>query len=144
MSIWHSPPDIAEVNKLRGDSLAVHLDIVISEIADDYLVATMPVNERSVQPFGILHGGASVALAETLATVGAHLTVDPERFNVVGMEINANHLRSVSIGEQVTATARPIHRGRTTQVWQIDLVDEKDRPVCVSRMTASVLEIRDR
>ena len=124
--------------------MAAHLDIVISEIGEDYLRASMPVDERSVQPFGILHGGASVALAETLASIGAHLTVDPERYTVVGIEINANHLRPVPKGGRVTATARPLHRGRTTQVWQIDLVDEKDRPVCVSRMTARVLERRDR
>jgi uncharacterized protein (TIGR00369 family) len=98
----------------------------------------MPVDERTRQPFGILHGGASVALAETLASLGGTMNVDLERFTVVGIEINANHLRAKKEGI-VTGTGTPIHVGRSTQVWEVRIVDEQQRPICVSRCTLAVV-----
>ena len=116
-----------------------HLGIVFTEVGDDYLQATMPVDHRHHQPYGLLHGGASVTLAETLGSVGAHLTVDSEKFNSVGLEINANHIRAVRSG-LVTGTARPIHVGRSTQVWEIRITNEQDKLTCVSRLTVAVIE----
>jgi uncharacterized protein (TIGR00369 family) len=102
----------------------------------------MPVTSKVHQPFGVLHGGASVVLAETVASIGAWLNIDPATQMAMGLEINANHLRAVRDGH-VTATARPFHVGRTTQVWTIELVDDQGRPVCVSRCTLAVVPRRD-
>lgn len=118
--------------------LAEALGIEIQELTKERVVATMPVDERTRQPFGILHGGASVALAETVASLGAIMNVDLERFTAVGVEINANHLRAMHDGV-VTAAATPIHVGRSTQVWEIRIVDEAERAVCVSRCTLAVV-----
>jgi uncharacterized protein (TIGR00369 family) len=106
------------------------------------VVATMPVDHRTHQPFGLLHGGASVALAETVASLGAALHVDRERQMVVGVEINANHVRAVRSGT-VTATGVPLHVGRTTQVWEIRITDERERLVCVSRCTLATVPLAD-
>ncbi|MBT8136132.1 MAG: hotdog fold thioesterase [Gammaproteobacteria bacterium] len=119
--------------------MAEHLGILITEIGDDYIQATMPVDDRTRQPMGLLHGGASVVLAETLGSVAANLAVDPARFACVGLEINANHVRAVHRG-QVTGNARPVHIGRSTQVWQIEIHDDENRLVCLSRITLSVLD----
>jgi 1,4-dihydroxy-2-naphthoyl-CoA hydrolase len=108
-------------------------------VAKDKLVATMPVNENSVQPFGVLHGGASVALAETLCSVGGWFLLDGTEKTVVGVEINANHIRSVKMGGKVTGTAKPIHVGRKIQVWECELRDQKDKLVCTSRCTLAVV-----
>lgn len=116
-----------------------HIGIVITEVGPDFVRATLPVDERTRQPMGRLHGGASVALAETLMSAAAGHAVDRTRFSVVGLEINANHLRAASEG-LVTATARPVHLGRSTQVWCCEVVDAEDRPVCVSRMTVAVID----
>ncbi|MEP6620370.1 MAG: hotdog fold thioesterase [bacterium] len=124
---------------LRG--LASHLGIVLLEVTPDRVVATMPVNAQTHQPFGVLHGGASLALAETVASVGAVGRIDIERFMAVGQEINANHLRGKSDGI-VTATAVPVHVGRTSQVWAIEIADEEGRLVCVSRCTLAVMPKR--
>jgi 1,4-dihydroxy-2-naphthoyl-CoA hydrolase len=110
-----------------------------TELGDDYIKATMPVDARTHQPFGILHGGASVALAETMGSVGAQLCVDSSRFYVVGQEINANHVRPVRSG-LVTGTARPLHLGRRSHVWDIRIEDGASRLVCVARLTMSVLD----
>lgn len=118
--------------------MLAHLGIVMTEIGDDYLKATMPVDHRTHQPFGLLHGGASVALAESLGSMGAYLCVDPTLYNVVGLEINANHIRAVREGH-VTGTARPIHIGKSTQLWEIRITDEADKLVCISRITLAVL-----
>jgi uncharacterized protein (TIGR00369 family) len=118
--------------------LAEQLGITIVELTPARVVATMRVDERTRQPFGILHGGASVALAETVASLGAIMNVDIEKSNAVGLEINANHLRAKRDGV-VRATATPFHVGRSTQVWDIRIVDEEDRPVCVSRCTLAVV-----
>lgn len=119
-------------------NLADTLGIDIVELTKERVVATMPVDERTRQPFGLLHGGASVALAETVASVAGTLNVDMERYYVVGLEINANHLRAKREGV-VTGTATPIHVGRSTHVWEVRIVDEEQRPICISRCTLAVV-----
>lgn len=118
--------------------LADVIGIQLVELTKERVVATMPVDERTRQPFGILHGGASVALAETVASLAASMNADLDRFHVVGLEINANHIRAKREGT-VTGTALPIHIGRSTQVWEIRIVDEQRRPICVSRCTLAVV-----
>jgi len=127
---------ILETLPTRG--LADRLGIEIIEMTPERVVATMPVDDRTRQPFGILHGGASVALAETVASLGAVMNVDLEKASAVGLEINANHLRAKREGT-VRATATPFHVGRSTQVWDIRIVDEEGRSVCVSRCTLAVV-----
>jgi uncharacterized protein (TIGR00369 family) len=122
--------------------LAGVLGIEVVELNEQRVVATMPVDERTRQPFGLLHGGASIALAETVASIGALMHVDRERFVAVGQEINGNHLRAKTDGV-VRATAVPIHLGRTTQVWSIEIADERGKLVCISRCTMAVVA-RDR
>ena len=138
IAIWHQRPNIAELNSAK-DSLVEHLGFEFIELGDDYLKARMPVDHRTVQPMGLLHGGASVALAETLGSSGAYLCVDPAKYVVVGLEINANHVRAVRDG-WVIGTARPLHRGRTTQLWEIRITDATDKLVCISRLTMAVLD----
>ena len=118
--------------------LADSLGITFVEMTPDRIVATMPVDERTRQPFGILHGGASIALAETVASVGALLNVDRETQVAVGQEINGNHLRPIASGT-VTATGTPVHRGKSSQVWHIEIRDERERLVCISRCTLAVV-----
>ena len=137
-AIWHSRPSLAELNSLRN-TMVDHIGIEFIELGDDFIRARMPVDHRTHQPMGLLHGGASVALAETLGSTGAMLCVDPARYNVVGLEINANHIRGVREG-WVIATARPLHRGRTTQLWEIRITDAADKLVCISRLTMAVIE----
>ena len=133
---------IVALRELPTRGLADVLGIQIVELTRERVVATMPVDERTRQPFGILHGGASVALAETAASLGAVMNVDLQRFMAVGLEINANHLRAMHAGV-VTATAVPIHTGRTTQVWEVRIADEKGRLVCMSRCTLAVVPRRE-
>lgn len=121
--------------------LNASLGIQILEISDDRVIATMPVDERTHQPFGILHGGASIALAETAASLGAAGRIDREQFVAVGQEINGNHLRRKSEG-MVTATAVPVHVGRSSQVWSIAITDEQGRLVCISRCTIAIVPLR--
>ncbi len=128
---------LADLRNLATRGLADALGIEVIELTAGRVIATMPVDHRTRQPFGILHGGASVALAETVASLGATANVDRLEFVAVGLEINANHLRAMHDGV-VTATATPIHLGRTTHVWEVRIVDEADRPVCVSRCTLAV------
>lgn len=123
--------------------MARAIGIEITARTKDKVVATMPVDDRTKQPFGLLHGGASAALAETVASIGAYLNCDPDTQAAVGIELNANHLRAKTDG-MVTATATPIHRGRSTHVWEIRIVDESDRLVCVSRCTLAIVNRRDR
>lgn len=118
-----------------------HLGIKYILVEADKIVATMPVDQRTVQPYGILHGGASVALAETLGSVAAHASIDSTKYQSVGLEINANHIKSVKSG-LVTGTATPIHVGRRTHVWKIDIADENDNLICTSRITIAVIEKR--
>lgn len=137
MSIWFKPYKLEEV-QLHG-GLPRHLAIEFTELGPDYLRGRMPVDERTHQPYGVLHGGASVALAETLGSVGAMLVVDPDRFRCFGQEINANHVRSISSGF-VIGTARPAHIGRRSHVWEIRITDERERLVCISRLTMFVAD----
>jgi 1,4-dihydroxy-2-naphthoyl-CoA hydrolase len=139
MSIWFQQFSIDEVRSLQRDTMDVHLGIEFVRIGPDHLEARMPVDKRTMQPHGILHGGASVALAETLGSVGGSMVVDLARYLVVGQEINANHLRPAREGH-VHGHARPIHLGRRSQVWAIEIVDDGQRLVCVSRLTLAVIE----
>lgn len=143
MTIWHAKPDLETLNRWSENTLVRHLDIRIAEIGDDFIAGTMPVDARTHQPFGMLHGGASAALAETLGSIAANLSVDPETHRCVGLEINANHVHPVREGT-VTGVARPLHLGRSTQVWDIRIAGADDRLVCVSRLTMAVIALRDR
>jgi 1,4-dihydroxy-2-naphthoyl-CoA hydrolase len=139
MKIWRSLSTLEELNSGGARSLLRHLGIVFTEIGDDFIRATMPVDERTRQPYGVLHGGASVALAETIGSMGANMCVDAARYYCVGQEINANHVRSVRDG-WVIGTARPVHLGGRSQVWSIEVGDESGALVCISRLTIAVLE----
>ncbi|HJQ21829.1 MAG TPA: hotdog fold thioesterase [Gemmatimonadaceae bacterium] len=129
---------LEELRSKATSNLAQTLGIELRELTAQRVVATMPVDQRTMQPFGLLHGGASVALAETVASLGGAMNVDLEQQGVVGLEINANHLRAKRDGT-VTATATPIHVGRSTHVWDVRIVDESQRPVCISRCTLAVV-----
>ncbi len=120
------------------NTMVDHLGIEFLEVSPQLIKAKMPVDNRTVQPFRILHGGASVALAETLGSIAAQMNIDQENFMVVGLDINANHIRSVRSGF-VYGVTKPIHIGRTTHVWEIKITNEEDKLVCVSRLTISVL-----
>lgn len=138
MSIWRHRPTLEALNTLSKNTLVELLEIRFTEVGDDYLVATMPVDARTHQPFGLLHGGATAALAETLGSSGANCCLDMSTEYAVGLEINANHLRPVRQGK-VTGTARPVHLGRRTQVWDTRVEDEAGKLVCVSRLTLAVM-----
>ena len=140
MAIWQKPISLEIINKTSEGTAVQHLGIEFTEIGDDWIRARVPVDSRTIQPYGLLHGGVSVVLAETLGSTGAHFS-SPEGHRCVGLDINANHLRGVTSG-WVTATARPVHRGKTTQVWQIDLTNEAGELTCVSRLTMAVLRPR--
>ena len=138
MAIWKQPVTLDQFNALNRDTMMQAIGIVFTEVGDDFLRATMPVDTRTHQPYGLLHGGASVALAETLGSAAGMMLVDPAREIVVGIEINANHVRGVKSGT-VTGTARALHIGRSTQVWEIRIEDEGHRLVCISRLTLAVV-----
>lgn len=138
MSIWKSPQTLDDMNRMSANNMVEHVGIRFLEIGEDYIRASMPVDHRTHQPFGILHGGASVVLAETVGSTAANHCLDTSRQYAVGLDINCNHLRSISSGD-VFATARAVHIGRSTQVWQIDITDQENRPVAVSRLTMAVL-----
>lgn len=137
MAIWKQDLTLEALKRTAHDTAVSHLGIEFLEVGEDWLSARVPVNRQTCQPYGLLHGGVSVVLAETLGSCGAAFAV-PEGTKVVGLDINANHLRGVSEG-WVTGIARAVHLGRTTQVWQIDLRDEQGRMVCTSRLTMAVL-----
>lgn len=140
MSIWFKQDlQVSDLHPLGKNTMGEHLGMVFTEVGPDYLKATMPVDHRTKQPYGLLHGGASVALAETLGSVGAALVVDHAKFICVGQEINANHLRSVRSG-LVTGIAKPIHIGASSQVWETRIYDEREKLVCISRLTVAVLK----
>ena len=142
MSIWYKQDITLELlDQLNKNNLGEHLGMRFTEIGDNYLKATMPVDHRTQQPYGLLHGGASVALAETLGSVGSALIIDLEKYICVGIEINANHVRGVKSGI-VTGIATPIHIGSSTHVWDIKIYDDKEKLVCISRLTVSVLDKR--
>ena len=131
-------PNLEQLNASRGSTLVEHLGIVITEVGADFLRGTMPVDARTKQPFGLLHGGASVALAETLGSIAGNLCLDAQIAMAVGLEISANHVRAVTRGT-VTGTARPLHLGRNTQVWDIRIENEAGQLTCVSRLTLAVV-----
>lgn len=137
MPIWQQPISLATLTAISANTAVSHLGIEFLEVGDDFIRARVPVDARTRQPFGLLHGGVSVTLAETLGSVGANF-VCPPGFVAVGLDINANHLKGVTSG-WVTGVTRPIHIGRTTQVWQIDLTNEAGELTCVSRITMAVL-----
>jgi 1,4-dihydroxy-2-naphthoyl-CoA hydrolase len=139
MSIWRSLRTLEELNGNRGGTLIENLGILFTEIGDDFVRGTMPVDTRTVQPYGLLHGGASVALAETLGSMGADMCVDPDEYQVVGQEINANHVRAARSG-LVTGTARAVHLGGRTHVWSIEIVNDAQKLVCISRITMAVIK----
>ena len=139
MSIWRSLRTLEELNGNTQGTLVGHIGILFTEIGADYLRGTMPVDTRTVQPYGLLHGGASVALAETLGSTGAAMCVDADEYQVVGQEINANHVRAARSG-LVTGTARAVHLGGRTHVWAIEIVDTAQKLVCISRITMAVIK----
>jgi 1,4-dihydroxy-2-naphthoyl-CoA hydrolase len=139
MSIWFTAATPQDLQALSTGTMVEHIGIEFLEVGEDYLTARMPVDQRTIQPVGLLHGGASVTLAETLGSVAATLCVDGARQRCVGLEINANHVRSVRSGF-VIGIARPIHIGGSTQVWEIRIQDERDRLVCITRLTLAVLD----
>ncbi|MBD0287062.1 MAG: hotdog fold thioesterase [Flavisolibacter sp.] len=139
MSIWFKAYTLEEVQQRGKGTMVEHIGINITEVGDDFLRGTMPVDHRTIQPLGLLHGGASIALAETLGSIAANLIVDPEKRYCVGLDINGNHIRSVREG-YVTGTASPIHLGSSTHVWSILIKNEKDQLICISRLTMAVLD----
>jgi 1,4-dihydroxy-2-naphthoyl-CoA hydrolase len=139
MSIWRIQTSVEQLQSHSRNTLADTIDIRVTQIGPDFLRASMPVSPRTHQPMGVLHGGASVALAETVGSLAANLCVDQRLYICMGQEINANHLRPVSSGI-VTATARPYHIGKRSHVWGIEIRDEQDRLVCVSRLTMAVVD----
>lgn len=138
MSIWFKPYTLADITSLNVH-MAKHIGIEFAEIGADFLRARMPVDTRTWQPQGILHGGASVALAETIGSIAAFMVVDPDKHTCVGQEINANHMRAARSGF-VIGTTRPLHLGRRSHVWDIRIADEQERLVCVSRITMAILD----
>ncbi len=139
MSMWRSLRTLEELNGNRHGTLIGTLGILFTEIGADFVRGTMPVDTRTVQPYGLLHGGASVALAETLGSMGAAMCVDADEYQVVGQEINANHVRAARSG-LVTGTARAVHLGGRTHVWAIEIVNDAQKLVCISRITMAVIK----
>lgn len=138
-AIWFGEPALEALMDMQTETLVRTLDIKLTELGPDYLRGTMPVTPKVHQPMGILHGGASVCLAETLGSIGAALLIDVSKQHPVGLEINANHIRPVSSG-LVTGTARPLHKGRKTQVWEIKIHNEQEKLTCISRLTVAILD----
>ena len=140
MSMWTSLPDLAYLNAMRKNTICEVLDITFDAFDDNSITASMVVDHRTHQPFGLLHGGASVVLAETLGSMASYMCIDQKQFYCVGLEVNANHLRGVRSG-RVSAVARPVHRGRTTHVWDIRLTDDTGKLTCISRLTIAVVPL---
>ncbi|HAO45515.1 MAG TPA: esterase [Chitinophagaceae bacterium] len=143
MSIWFNKnKQVEELDYLRNNTLGGHLDMKFTEIGDNFIKASMPVDHRTHQPYGLLHGGASAALAETLGSIASALVIDQEKFICVGLEINANHVRGVKSGF-VIGTCTPLHLGASTHVWDIRIHDEREKLICVSRLTVAILKKRE-
>ena len=140
MPIWKQPISCDILNRLSQGTANEHLGMEFTEVGDDFITARVPVDHRTIQPYGFIHGGVSVALAETLGSCGAAFSI-PEGYRTVGLDINANHLKSASSG-WVTGTARPVHMGRTTHVWAIELKNDAGELTCVSRITMAILAPR--
>lgn len=138
--IWFKEYDIDYLQGLRNANMGEHLGLDLIEVGDNFLKGRMPVDHRTTQPFGILHGGASCVLSETLGSVAAWMTIDTDKYRAVGLEINANHIRAVTEGN-VIGTCTPMHTGRRTQVWQTDITEEATgKRVCISRLTVAIIE----
>ena len=140
MSLWRTQPNIEQLNAGQKNTIGELLDIRFESFDDESLTASMVVDHRTHQPYGLLHGGASVVLAESVGSVAAYLCIDPSKFYCVGLEVNANHLRGVRSG-RVTAVAKAVHIGRTTQVWDIRLTNDEGKANCVSRLTMAVVPL---
>jgi 1,4-dihydroxy-2-naphthoyl-CoA hydrolase len=139
MSIWfHKENPLDRLRPLEDENMGTWLGIEWLETGDDFVKARMPVDKRTRQPYGLLHGGASCVLAETIGSIASAMVIDHDKFYCVGLEINANHIRSARDG-YVTGTARPLHLGSTTHVWDIRITDERDKLVCVSRLTVAII-----
>ena len=143
MGIFREDVTLEALNALSSNTMAERIGIRFTSIGADFIEATMPVDSRTHQPFGLLHGGASVALAETLGSVAASCCLDMNRQFCVGLEINANHIRGVRQGT-VIGTTRPVHIGKKTQVWEIRIRNEQDELICISRITLAVLDRKDK
>jgi 1,4-dihydroxy-2-naphthoyl-CoA hydrolase len=139
MTIWRTPASVEQLQKLSRNTLVDTIGIRVTEVGPDFVCATMPVSPTTHQPTGVLHGGASVALAETVGSLAANMCVDSSLYVCLGQEINANHLRPVSSGV-VTAKARPYHIGKRSHVWSIEIRDEQQKLVCISRLTMAVVD----
>lgn len=140
MAIWYDPAITPEqLNPLSRGNMGEHLGMEVIEVGEDYIKGRMPVDHRTRQPYGLLHGGASVALAETLGSVASAFVVDRSKYDCVGLEINANHVRGVREGF-VYGTVRPLHLGKTTHVWDIRITDEREKLVCISRLTVAIIK----
>lgn len=138
--IWFDEElSIEKINPISPNTMAEHLGIEWVEVGEDFLRARMPVDHRTIQPYGLLHGGASCVLAESIGSVASAMVVDHSKFYCVGLEINANHIRSAREGF-VTGIARPLHLGSTTHVWDIKIYDQREKLVCVSRLTVAILK----
>ncbi len=142
MSIWTRALDLDTLNANNRNTAVASLGIEFTEIGDDYIIGRMPVDARTVQPFGILHGGSSVLLAESLGSIAANYCLRKKEQRAVGLEINANHIRAVASG-WVTGTARPIHIGSSTQIWEIRIENDEGKTSCISRITMAVIDPRD-
>lgn len=140
MKIWKTETTVEAINTLCQGTMCEHIGLVVTELGDDYLRGTLPVDARTQQHMGIIHGGASVVLAETLGSIGSTLCC-PEGFHIVGLDINANHIRA-GRPPYVTGTARALHVGSSTMVWEIRITDIEDKLVCISRLTCAVLKNR--
>ena len=140
MVIWFNKSlSLPDIKPLGPNTMGEHLGMEWVAVGNDFLKMRMPVDERTKQPYGLLHGGASCALAETVGSVASHFIIDPEKFICVGLEINANHVRSARSG-YVTATCSPLHIGVSTHVWDIKITDHKDKLICISRLTVAILK----
>ncbi|WP_426118901.1 hotdog fold thioesterase [Pseudomonas sp. DSP3-2-2] len=140
MGLWRDTPNIEQLNALNKNTILEWLDIRFESFTDDSLTASMVVDHRTHQPYGLLHGGASVVLAESVGSTASYLCIDTSKFFCVGLEVNANHLRGLRSG-RVTAVARPVHIGRTTHVWDIRLTSDEGKTSCISRLTIAVVPL---
>lgn len=140
MSIWHRPPNLEQLNEHRTNTIVELLDIRFEAFDEDSITASMVVDSRTHQPYGLLHGGASVVLAETVGSTASYLCIDSEQFYCVGLEVNANHLRALRSG-RATAVCRPVHLGRSSHVWDIRLSGDDGKISCISRLTVAVVPL---
>lgn len=138
MTVWRATPDVDALTAALKNTIGEALDLRFESFTDDSLTASMVVDHRTHQPYGLLHGGASVVLAETLGSMASYLVIDTSKFFCVGLEVNANHLRGVRAG-RVTGVVRPVHLGRTTHVWDIRIHNDEGKPTCISRLTVAVV-----